>query len=578
MTATAMLYATSAAGSGLRGQPSYWHTVEAATGAPDGSWATNDNHWAPGYQRLVLGGYNPQAAILAGTGGAVPYSIDYLHVGVTFQLDAASNYDSIDVLLLDAGGQPIATQRLYLWDATTGVTVVGWVNFTGHNGYDDQQKLAWDELAGCQVAIELTRSGAAGTDTFRVDAVGMFAAYTLDEPTEPGPPPAPIQVQPPGGGVSLRVYDRENNRLAILPWMTLTRAVVRNDVGALNTEVPKALIPAGVLDGERYLRVAVNGVEMPEWYVLDDDGDDDADVGGTMRPVAIGGTGAGSILDWGVVYSWQYELDPSGVTDLMQLDPFQDFAGKTPGFIMAALIDQAKARGCFPHLSYSFTADVDSAGVGWPTLYSRKYDIGTSLLKVLTTMSDDGWVDWKMTGFTLDLYAADTALAVDTDVVLRLGKGVTQAPRKRTRKTTRSVLLSNGDQGATVEVADAAAEATWGRREGYEGRSGVTDLGTLTAATQVSLARQTDASESFTLELDPYSLPEETPALPRPGGYIHYDRRRLSPTELEPLRVQSIAYDYGDPPKVSVELLDLCWGWPWNRPPTSPPTARWARR
>lgn len=352
---------------------------------------------------------------------------------------------------------------------------------------------------------------------------------------------------------TLRVYDRAGARLGALPWSTLTRTVVRNAAGALTASVPRSLIPAGLLgDGERYLRVAVNGVEAPDWYVLDDDGDNDADDGGPARPVRIGATGAAEILDWGVVYSWEHT--PGG--RLLGLDPTYGFAAATPGHILAAFIDAAKARGCFPHLTYSFTGTHDSAGAPWPTSYARTYDVGTTIGKVLAGMAEDGWVDWQMVGFRLDVYLPDTVLAVDRpDVVLRLGQAVRSGPRRRTRKGARSTLLANGSEGAMVEVSDADAQTKWGRREGFEGRSGVTDVGTLTATTQVSLQRATSASESVTLELTPAALPGLD--LPRPGGYVRYDQRRLSPTQLEPMRVQSIAWDYGDDPKVSVELADL---------------------
>ena len=559
MAATDLLYALSAAGAGMGGAPSYWTNAGGAIREPNGLFAVNT--WknvkrGATHQQLTLTGYDPQAAILAATGGVIPYSLDFLHVQVTFTLTDASNFSSVDVLLLDADGNQLATAPLYLLDTAAGITTLGWVNYIGHNGLDDGQPLTWDDLAGCQIVLDVDWSPAAQIGaTFAVDAVGMFVSYTVDPPTTPLQPPTAVPVQAPGGGVTLRVYDRDDNRLGTLPWSKLSTTIVRNDLAALSAEVPKGLIATGLLDGERYLRVAVNGRETDDWFVLDDDGDDDANEYGAMRPVAIAGTGVGSILDWGVVYSWQY--DPTKGT-LLGLDPNNGFAGKTPGFVLRTLIDAAKARGCFPQLTYSFTDDVDSAGRAWPTIYSKTYDIGTSLLKVLTDAATDGWVDWEMTGFRLDCYVPDTTLALDRpDVILRLGKGVTQAPRKRTRKSTRTALLANGDQGATVEVDDPTAAVTYGRREGYEGRSGVTDVGTLTAATTVSLARQTDAHEALTLEIDPYAMPEEAPALPRPGGYIRYDQRRLSPTELEPMRVQSVAIDYGDAGKVSVELNDL---------------------
>jgi hypothetical protein len=117
-------------------------------------------------------------------------------------------------------------------------------------------------------------------------------------------------------------------------------------------------------------------------------------------------------------------------------------------------------------------------------------------------------------------------------------------------------MLANGDEGATVEVRPGAL-ATWGRREGYEGRGGITDYGTLTAATQVSLGRQTGASETLTLVLDP-AMPAETPALPRPGGYLRYDQRRLDPhASWNRCGCSRSPGTTGPDPAVSLELNDL---------------------
>lgn len=426
---------------------------------------------------------------------------------------------------------------------------------------------------------------------------------------------------------TLRVYDRAGARLGNLPWSSLSRTKVRNAQGALTGSAPKSEFDPALFDGERYLRVAVNGIEAPEWYVLNEDGDDDADEGGDAREVSIGALGAEEILEWGTVYSWEYSLDEATITaavvaaadrraqaqkavtdaevklrqaqatgqqalidaaqsdlddanivltvstqdlseaqarqiagrgSVMNLDPTYGFAAATPGAMLKTLIDGAQARGCFPHLSYSFTAELDSAGQPWPYNFARTYDVGITVGKVLAGMVEDGWVDYEMVGFRLDLYVPDTVLAEDRpDYILRLGQGVTQAPRKRTRKGTRSVIFANGAEGAAVEIADAESLAKYGRREGYEGRSGITDYGTLTSVTEVSVKRAKDASESVTLEIDPYALPADTPPLPRPGGYIRYDQRRLSATELEPMRIMSIAWSYGDDPKVSVELNDL---------------------
>jgi hypothetical protein len=349
---------------------------------------------------------------------------------------------------------------------------------------------------------------------------------------------------------TLRAYDRAGHRLGVLPWTTLSRTIVQNAPGALTTACPKSLLTDALLGEEVYLRVVEDGVESPDWYLLDDDGDNDADAGGAARPVTIGGTGVATCLEWALVYPMAHTPG----APLLGMKATYEFGNATPGKIMLDLLARAHARGAIPHITTSFTADVDSAGRPWPATYSRVYDLGTTLGKVLSTMVEDSWVDYNFYGFTLELFVPDTFLAEDfPDTVLRLGDGVTQAPRKRTRKTSRSTVLANGAEGATVELSDPDATARLGRRESYEGRGGITDVGTLTAATTVSLSRQTRASESVTLAIEP-SL---APIIPRPGAFIRYDQRRLNANQLEPMRVRSIAWSYGSDPTISVELADM---------------------
>jgi hypothetical protein len=358
--------------------------------------------------------------------------------------------------------------------------------------------------------------------------------------------------------VQVRPYDRSGNRLAPttlpagLPWSKCERVITFNAEGSINTDVPASLIDALALGPEVYLRIAVDGVEQSDWYMLDDDGDDPAAAEGTARPITTGGRGVMAVLDWAQVYPQGYT--PGGA--IAGLDMIYEFANATPGKIMYDLITAAKARGCFPQLTMNFTATTDSSGAAWPQdkLYSLTYQVGTTLLTVLHNMLDAGWCDAEMVGFQLNLYAPNTALAGDhPQTVVRLGREVQQAPRQRTRRAIVSAMLGGGDEGALVEVVDNTALALYGRREGYEGRGGITDIGVLTSVTQTSLGRQTDVSETITVALDPATAP----ALPRPGHYIRYDQRRLSSTQLEPMRIQSIAWAYGDSPTLSVELNDL---------------------
>lgn len=539
MPLTSQLFATSAAGS--TGNGGDWATPAAATGTPNGSWASSVTAGA-GNGTLSLRGYAPQAAILAATGGAEPAWLNQLYVQVTFSLDLPANYTTIDVVLVAADGTELDRAEIPTAQVASDTPTVAVVSFDAR-----ASQLTWDDLDGIGIDLDVVRID---SDTLSVDAVGLTVSYSVVDspPADGGPPPA-------GAAVKLRLYDQAGEEQATLPWATLTRTVVRNQPGAIAATVPASLL-AGLPDTP-YLRVVENGVELPQWYLLDDDGDDAADAAGAARPVTIGGRGALACLSWAVTYPAAHvpgQPMPLGIPTTFP------FAGATPGEILATLIDRAHARGAIPHIGYDFTAELDSAGNPWPMTYSKTYDLGQDLLKILTDMDTDGWADFRMAGFTLQMYARDAGpLAADRpDVVLRLGQGVTSGPRKRSRTPIRSTILANGVQGTLIEESDAATAARYGRREGYEGRDGVSDYGTLDAVTQTSLRRQTSESEAITLQLHPSVVAAIPGGMPAPGCYVRYDQRRLSPTELEPMRIQSVAWDYGEgSPQVSVELNDM---------------------
>lgn len=547
MTDTGLHYPTAALGTSIQGwRPSGWTAAVLgnATGPPNNVFAV-DVYRIPkvgtSIERVTLSGYGLQSAVLGANNGRMPYSVDAVHAQVTFKVQRVSDYSSITLLLQGPTGSTYATGTVDLTGVVPNVATVRTVNFVRR---DDGRALAWANLTSCQLALDLHwAAGAPASATFSLDAVGAFCSFTGPQPGVLGL----LSPYAPPTNIKLRLHDRAGNLIDTLPWTGLSRSVAHNAPGVLSATIPRSLL--ATLPDEPYLRVVEDGVEAPDWYLLEDDGDDDADSAGTARNVTIAGRGLLALLEWAEVYPWRHS--PGANLTGMEFD--FPFTQQTPGMIMKTLIDRAVARGCLPQLTYTFDESYDSVGQPWPLTYSRDFTVGDTLLKVLTGMSDDGWADFEMIGFDLRLYTPDTVLAVDhPDIVLRLGQGVDSGPRKRTRKSIRSVIISNGAQGAMVEEIDAAAVTRYGRREGYEGHSGITDFGTLAAATTASLTRQTSASETLTLGLEPL----ETPALPRPGAYVRYDQRRTSPTAFEPMRIQTIAYDYGQR-SISVELNDV---------------------
>lgn len=365
-------------------------------------------------------------------------------------------------------------------------------------------------------------------------------------------------------GTHLRLYDSGKTALGLLPEHSgLTTQIALNAPGTLICDYPVNGVNAALLDRDiAYAAVIENGVESPDWFMLDDDGDDDASDAGDARFLKLSGRGLLALLEHAQVYPKAHT--PGASVDGME--PTHDFTAATPGLILKTMIDRAKARGCFPDLTYNFTATNDSAGVPWPKGYDVTYAAGTGYLVLVQAMCDNGWADIRMTGFTLELFVPDTELGEDRtgSVLLRLGQQVLEAPRKRSRRGIISHLLGIGDGKNMVEVSNAATATKYGRREGQASDGRMTTNGSLTSMATETLNQHIEAKEGFTLRLSLDAPPDED--WPHPGqdytvGHrIAYDQRRNTNGSYEALRVRTITWAWGsvnEAPSVSVELNDL---------------------
>lgn len=83
-----------------------------------------------------------------------------------------------------------------------------------------------------------------------------------------------------------------------------------------------------------------------------------------------------------------------GITDIVT-DVGVPEPGWTPGEILDTLLDEAQANGMLAGWSLSFDGDLDSAGDAWPVVPSFSCGIGESMLKVLSLLHDEGWIDYS---------------------------------------------------------------------------------------------------------------------------------------------------------------------------------------
>ncbi|MEV1168627.1 hypothetical protein AB0J09_09370, partial [Nonomuraea sp. NPDC049784] len=176
------------------------------------------------------------------------------------------------------------------------------------------------------------------------------------------------------------------------------------------------------------------------------------------------------------------------------VDGKRQFGAVSAGAILATFIQEGKARGALPGLGFDFSTSHDSAGDPWSKTLTLSIEPGKDLLAVLINLGEQGVIDWRMQGRTLQAFNPDTVLGADrasgaSPVDLRLGRDITEAPDTGTLEDAVSAILIGGEAGLSVEVTNPSAVAPWGRWETYQSQSGVTDQGTARLLGQNALER-----------------------------------------------------------------------------------------
>lgn len=194
-------------------------------------------------------------------------------------------------------------------------------------------------------------------------------------------------------------------------------------------------------------------------------------------------------------WAWMFKkivLYPNG----SMVDGKRQFNAVSAGAILATFIQEAKSRGALPGLLYNFSDTRDSDSKAWDSTRRLTLAIepGKDLLSVLINLSEQGVIDWRMQGRTLEVFNPDTVLGDDkasgaAPVDLRLGRDITEAPDTGTLEDAASAILIGGEAGLSVEVTNPSAVVPWGRWETYQSQGGVSDSGTATLLGQNALER-----------------------------------------------------------------------------------------
>ncbi|RJL21119.1 hypothetical protein [Bailinhaonella thermotolerans] len=201
------------------------------------------------------------------------------------------------------------------------------------------------------------------------------------------------------------------------------------------------------------------------------------------------------------------------------------FSAVPAGAIVRTITTEGQSRGALPGLSTDFTASADSAGQPWGQLLTLAVEPGTPLLTLLLNLSEQGLIDWRMSGRILQAYKPDTVMAADKAsgaavVDLRLGRDITEAPVESTLEDLASAVLVTGEAGLRLEVTNPAAATPWGRWETAQSQGGVSDTGTARLLGQTALGRVAAARTQLTRALTPYGARWLPLADYAPGDFV----------------------------------------------------------
>ncbi len=208
-------------------------------------------------------------------------------------------------------------------------------------------------------------------------------------------------------------------------------------------------------------------------------------------------------------YSWMLRKVVLYAGTAPLVDGKRAFTSATPGTILQTFLAEGQARGALAGLDWDFTTTHDSAGQAWAKILTIYYEPGLDALTTLINLAEQGVVDFRTNGRTLQVFNADGELARDrtTDprVDLLLGRDVVAAPDEGTLEDAASAVLVVGDDGFRKSYINNTADLPWGRWEQYIGQGGVSDDGTAFLLAESSLLRAGQERVQHTREITPYT-------------------------------------------------------------------------
>ena len=227
----------------------------------------------------------------------------------------------------------------------------------------------------------------------------------------------------------------------------------------------------------------------------------------------VSGRGGLAILDDAIVWS--------------TTDASRTFTSVTMGSILLTLINEARARGCFPTMRTEFSATEDSNGDLWTDSTTITLQTGTSLLDVARQFAELGLefkliLDWVLGDFALYVYGSPTGTDKSAVAVVRLGHNAEQLSESKESSALKNAYLVTYQAGIT-STTDAASIAAYRRREAFFQAGNAPSSGSALILANAELAARKDPVHSITVKLNDGATPPRFDVDYQVGDWIGVD-------------------------------------------------------
>lgn len=149
----------------------------------------------------------------------------------------------------------------------------------------------------------------------------------------------------------------------------------------------------------------------------------------------------------------------------------------SPGWVMRRHWDETisyggnRLSGFSRSFNGTYASGANSAGKlyrKWPKRMDYELSIGQSLLKILEDLTEQGMVQWRFRGRTLDMFIpGDMSRDVSRYVSLRLGQDLVEAPDSWSMGDFANVLMVRGNSNLSFAMSNTGADkrSPWGDLE-----------------------------------------------------------------------------------------------------------------